>query len=106
MIDYKYNENKYLYEVGEYIDKTYGQHYAKGSIETLEYINDIGIGNEFIRGNIIKYASRQGSKEGQERKDILKIIHYGLMLLDNHDKWNESDQKNTSKLSKKSSRNR
>ena len=38
--------------------------------------------------NIIKYAKRFGKKDGDNPKDIMKIIHYSIFLL------NELDNKN------------
>lgn len=52
-------------------------HY-KSKIEPLEYIIENGF--DFVRGNIIKYASRAGKKEGEEKNDIKKIIDYALIL--------------------------
>lgn len=52
-------------------------HY-KSKIEPLEYI--IANNFDFVRGNIIKYASRAGKKKGEEKNDIKKIIDYALIL--------------------------
>lgn len=52
-------------------------HY-KSKIEPLEYI--IANNFDFVRGNIIKYASRAGKKKGEEINDIKKIIDYALIL--------------------------
>lgn len=52
-------------------------HY-KQKIEPLEYI--IANNFDFVRGNIIKYASRAGRKKGEEMNDIKKIIDYALIL--------------------------
>lgn len=52
-------------------------HY-KTKIEPLEYIIENGF--DFVRGNIIKYASRAGKKKGEEINDIKKIIDYALIL--------------------------
>jgi hypothetical protein len=32
-------------------------------------------------GNIIKYAKRYGKKNGKNKEDLLKIIHYAVILL-------------------------
>lgn len=89
MIDYKYNEQELVEELLEYVNTTYGGeaggHYATGSIETTEYIIDQGLGQGFIIGNMIKYASRYGKKQGKNRKDLLKVLHYTLMSLYLHD---------------------
>lgn len=88
-IDYKYNEDKLLEELKEYINSTYNQHYAQGKIQTTEFIIDSGHGIGHTVGNIIKYAQRYGKKEGRNRKDILKVLHYALIMLHVHDLENE-----------------
>ena len=84
-IPYKYNERKLLEEVQSYVDATYGEHYAQGKIQTTEFIIDMGDGIPFTRGNVIKYAQRYGKKGGRNRKDLLKILHYALIMLHVHD---------------------
>ena len=84
-ISYKYNEDKLLQELKEYVDSTYSQHYAQGKIQTTEFIIDNGHGIGHTVGNIIKYAQRYGKKAGRNRKDILKILHYTLIMLYVHD---------------------
>ena len=44
MIDYKYNEDKALKELGSYIDSTYGEHYSKNKFQATEFIIDGGHG--------------------------------------------------------------
>lgn len=83
--DYKYNELELLEEIKQYIDKTYSQHYAQGKIQTTEFIIDNGHGIGHTVSNVIKYAQRYGKKEGRNRKDILKIIHYAIIMLYVHD---------------------
>ncbi len=39
----------------------------------------------------MKYAQRYGKKNGKDRKDLLKVIHYGIMALYNHDIENEKE---------------
>ena len=84
-IKYKYNEDKILKEITEYVNKTYGQHYSQNKVQTTEFVIDAGHGVGFTVGNIIKYAQRYGKKGGYNRADILKIIHYAIMLLHVHD---------------------
>lgn len=85
-IIYKYSENNILENVKKYIDETYGKHYTRGRIHTLEILNDMNIGNDFCIGNIIKYAMRFGKKEGANINDLLKIIHYTIILIHIHNK--------------------
>ena len=82
---YKYNEEKLIKELQQYVDKTYTEHYGKTNIQTTEFIIDQGHGIGFTLGNVIKYCQRYGKKEGKNRKDILKVLHYALIALYNHD---------------------
>ena len=84
-IDFKFNEPKLLEELSEYVAETYTEHYGNGLYQATDVILDAGHGEGFCIGNIIKYAKRYGKKEGKNRKDILKILHYGLIALSVHD---------------------
>ena len=83
----KYNEDALLKELGDYISGTYGQHYSAGNdqIQTLDLIEACGDAEAFCRSNILKYASRY-DKKGTARRDIIKILHYALLLLHFSDK--------------------
>ena len=83
----KYNEDALLQELRDYITGTYGQHYSAGndSIQTLDLIEACGDAEAFCRSNILKYASRY-DKKGTARRDIIKILHYALLLLHFSDK--------------------
>ena len=87
-IEYKYQEDRILKELAEYIDNTYDQHYSQNKFQATEFILDSGHGEGFCIGNILKYAQRYGKKGTKEdaRKDLLKVIHYGIIALYNHDK--------------------
>jgi hypothetical protein len=87
-INYKFNEPALIEELKEYIDKTYGEHYSQSKFQTTEVVIDNGDGIGFTRGNIIKYAQRYGRKEGRNRKDLLKVLHYAILMLYVHDKEN------------------
>ena len=81
MIDYKFGEDKTLEELKKYIDKTYEQHYSKSKFQATEFIIDAGHGEGFCIGNILKYAQRYGKKNGKNRADLLKVIHYAIIAL-------------------------
>ena len=91
MIDYKYDEDKILTELKSYIDRTYKQHYSQNNFQATEFIIDGGHGEGFCIGNILKYAQRYGKKNGKDRNDLLKVIHYGIIALyvDKLEKKNE-----------------
>ena len=80
-IDYKYNEGNTLAELQEYIDSTYDEHYSKNKFQATEFIIDGGHGEGFCIGNIMKYAQRYGKKGGKNKRDLLKVIHYGIIAL-------------------------
>ena len=80
-IDYKYNEGTTLAELKKYIDSTYDEHYSKNKFQAKEFIIDAGHGEGFCIGNIMKYAQRYGKKDGKNRKDLLKVIHYAIIAL-------------------------
>ena len=80
-INYKYNEGNTLAELKEYIDSTYDEHYSKNKFQATEFIIDAGHGEGFCIGNIMKYAQRYGKKDGKNRKDLLKVIHYAIIAL-------------------------
>jgi len=82
---YKFNEGAIIAEVKKYVDSTYEEHYARTKFQATEFILDGGHGDGFCIGNIMKYAQRYGKKDGYNRKDLLKIIHYAIIALHNHD---------------------
>lgn len=79
---FKYEEDAILKQAEDYIAKTYELHYTsdKGNYQTLDLIESIGDAEAFCRSNAIKYLSRFGKKDGKNRKDILKAIHYCTLL--------------------------
>ena len=90
----KYNEEEYLKEISDYIANTYRGHYSVGNVQTLDLIDSVGDAEAFCRSNVLKYASRYDRK-GTARKDIIKIIHYGLLLLHFNDKRAAADAAQT-----------
>jgi len=85
---WKYNEEEIVKELLDYIRGTYKQHYAANdqNLQTLDFIeaahND---GEACSRDNIMKYVSRY-DKKGTPRRDILKILHYAVLLMYFNDK--------------------
>ena len=80
-INYKFQEDKILNLIKNYIDNTYNQHYSNGKYQATDMILDAGHGEGFSIGNIIKYAMRYGKKDGKNPNDLLKIIHYAIIAL-------------------------
>ena len=79
-VHYKYNEEKILEKIKDYIGRTYSSHYSYNDrVQTLDLIEAVGDASAFCRSNILKYASRY-DKKGTTRLDIEKIIHYAVLL--------------------------
>ena len=79
---WKYEEDKTLKEVESYLSSTYHSHYTseQSKTQTLDLIESIGDAEAFTRSNAIKYLSRFGKKNGKSKMDILKAIHYCVLL--------------------------
>jgi len=91
-INYKFNEGALLDEIKAYIDATYSGHYGSNQkdLQSLEVISARGRGLDFTLGNVDKYNDRYGKKGSVQdwRKDLLKIIHYSILALNEHDMKN------------------
>ena len=92
MIEYKFDEDRLLSELKDYIDSTYNSHYSKTKFQATEFIFDAGHGMGFCIGNVLKYAQRYGRKEGYNKKDLQKVLHYAIMALYLHDIENKESE--------------
>ena len=88
-VNFKFNEGALIQELLDYVSATYGSHYSKSKFQSTEFIIDCGHGMGFALGNVLKYAQRYGKKEGYNRKDLLKILHYAIIALHVHDEKND-----------------
>ena len=77
----KYEEDKGIKDLQDYISTTYGGHYTSehNNVQPLDLIESVGDAESFCRSNAIKYLSRY-DKKGQAKRDILKALHYTLLL--------------------------
>jgi len=82
---WKYNEDKILKQLEQYISGTYSQHYVDrtggGTEQTLDKIKH-NRREGFCAGNITKYTDRYDTK-GTPRADLFKVLHYTILLI-NH----------------------
>jgi hypothetical protein len=82
---WKYNEEKILKQLEEYIASTYRQHYVDrtggGKEQTLDKIKH-NRREGFCAGNVTKYIDRYDTK-GTPRADLFKVLHYTILLI-NH----------------------
>ena len=84
--NFKYHEDEILKDIQEYISRTYQGHYTGTKhefrkVQTIDLMAARDIATGFCQANILKYGSRYGSKDGRNKKDLLKVIHYAMLLL-------------------------
>ena len=82
----KYHEEEILKDVEEYVSRTYNGHYTGTkheyrNVQTIDLMASRDLASDFCQANILKYGSRYGSKDGRNKKDLLKVIHYAMLLL-------------------------
>ena len=77
----KYEEDAGIKDLKDYISSTYSGHYTseQNNTQTLDLIQSVGDAESFCRSNAIKYLARY-DKKGQAKRDILKAMHYCLLL--------------------------
>ena len=77
----KYQEDKGIADLKDYVASTYQGHYTNDNsdVQTLDLIHSVGDAESFCRSNALKYLSRY-DKKGQAKRDILKAMHYCLLL--------------------------
>jgi hypothetical protein len=82
-INYKFAEDKIINDFKTYIDKTYSQHYKteEKSIECFDAWIAMGDSTPTFRNTAVKYLWRYGKKNGNNKDDLMKALHYVLMCL-------------------------
>jgi hypothetical protein len=81
-MEYKYLEDVSMEKIQAYIDGTYGQHYVgNGEIQTVDFWESLGSLETTARDTAIKYLARYGKKGGRNEKDLLKAIHYIILMM-------------------------
>ena len=83
---FKYHEKEILKDIEEYVSRTYQGHYTGKSheyrnVQTLDLMAAKELASGFCQANILKYGSRYGNKDGRNTKDLMKVIHYAMLLL-------------------------
>ena len=83
---FKYHEKEILRDIEEYVSSTYQGHYTGTKhefrkVQTLDLMAARDIAPQFCQANILKYGSRYGSKNGKNKTDLMKVIHYAMLLL-------------------------
>ena len=83
---FKYHEEEILKDIEEYVSGTYQGHYTGKSheyrnVQTIDLMASKELAAAFCQANILKYGSRYGNKDGKNKKDLMKVIHYAMLLL-------------------------
>ena len=83
---YKYHEEEILKDIEEYVSQTYQGHYTGTkhefrNVQTIDLMASKDLAASFCQANILKYGSRYGNKDGKNTKDLMKVIHYAMLLL-------------------------
>ena len=91
---YKYHEEEILKDIEEYVSGTYQGHYTGNShefrkVQTIDLMASKDLASGFCQANILKYGSRYGNKDGRNQKDLLKVIHYAMLLLHFDEHYNQ-----------------
>lgn len=80
-VSFRYDEDKNLHDTIDYIGSTYAGHYVgKQEIQTTDVWHTLGSVDTTCRDTAIKYLMRYGKKGGYQKKDLMKAIHYILLL--------------------------
>ena len=92
----KYQEDKGIADLKSYVASTYKGHYTNenSDVQTLDLIHSVGDAESFCRSNALKYLSRY-DKKGSAKNDILKAMHYCLLLYYFSGNTQEPDYTNT-----------
>jgi hypothetical protein len=82
-ISYKYAEDRMISDLKAYIDNTYNEHYMTETqtIECFDAWIALGDSTPTFRNTAIKYLWRYGKKSGNNKKDLMKALHYVMMCL-------------------------
>ena len=88
----KYNEDKIIKEISDYIKSTYTEHYSttKDGFQVQDMLRHLGIDKDFCQANAIKYLCRYGKKNGKNKMDLYKAVHYIVLLLDSENNENKA----------------
>ena len=78
---YKYSEDSYIQDIQNYVDSTYGQHYVNDGIQVVDVWHARGTLETTSADTAIKYIMRYGKKDGKNRKDLLKAVHYIMLMM-------------------------
>ena len=78
---FKYEEDKTLKSIVEYIESTYDAHYTSenSKFQLIDLFGNMEVAIPYCRASAIKYLYRLFDK-GNPKKDLLKAIHCCILL--------------------------
>lgn len=88
-VKYKYAEDKVLADLKSYLDATYSQHYMTDDQEHMDNLQcfdawiALGDATPTFRNTALKYLWRYGKKNGSNKADLMKALHYVMLALYN-----------------------
>ena len=78
----KDSESEIIKDIENYVKNTYGGHYVgKDQVQIVDLWESLGNVETTARDTAMKYLMRYGKKDGKNKKDLLKIIHYAILAL-------------------------
>lgn len=82
-INYKYCEDQIIADFKKTIDDSYSEHYQTDGedIQCFDAWMALGDSTPTFRNTAMKYLWRYGKKNDNNKKDLLKALHYILMCL-------------------------
>ena len=87
--NFKYSEDVIVKDFMNYLKSTYGEHYNTNKEMTcFDAWISLGDSTPTFKNTALKYMWRYGKKDGNNKKDLFKAMHYILMCLhvDHYDK--------------------
>lgn len=78
----KYSEDEIIKDIETYVKNTYGGHYVgKDQVQIIDLWESLGNVETTARDVAMKYLMRYGKKDGKNEKDLMKAIHYMIMMI-------------------------
>ena len=81
----KYKEDLVIQQLTKYVEQTYKEHYSsEDGIQVLDVWKALGNFDTSCRDAALKYLYRFGKKNGHNKDDLLKAIHFIMYMYSHH----------------------
>ena len=84
-ISYKYSEDKVIKDLWKYIKSTYSEHYSaeeqNNNVQCFDAWIARGNSTDTFINTAMKYLWRYGKKDGNNKKDLMKALHYIVLAM-------------------------